>query len=103
LIGLSRLEVAPTFFTMENYVGMEELFWQRDYHNYVHEGCRVDLSALLKLHCYTSARLQEICKAKFKVRYQAQNENVRISSLLTTSNRTSFAWLHGKAKSQRLR
>jgi hypothetical protein len=51
---------------------MEEQFWQRDYHNYVHEGCRVYLSALLKMHCYTSARLQEICKAKYKVRYQAQ-------------------------------
>jgi hypothetical protein len=49
---------------------MEELFWQHDHHNYVHEGYRVDLSALLKMHCYTSVRLQEICKAKYKVRYQ---------------------------------
>jgi len=50
---------------------MEELLWQRDYHNYVHEGSRVDLSGLLEMYCYTSARLQEICKAKFKVRRQA--------------------------------
>ncbi len=56
-IGLSILQKAPMFFTMENYVSIEELFWQRDYYNYVYEGCRVDLSALLKMHCYTSARL----------------------------------------------
>ena len=47
----------------------EELLWRHDHYNYVNEGCRVDLSALLKMHCYTSARLQEICKAKYKVRY----------------------------------
>jgi hypothetical protein len=68
-IPLSIEEKAPTFLTIENYVNMEELFWQHDYYNYVHEGCRVDLSALLKIHCYTSARLQEIYKAKYKVRY----------------------------------
>jgi hypothetical protein len=75
LIGLSRLEKSPTFLTIENYVDMEEQFWLRDYHNYVHEGCRVDLSALLKMHCYTAARLQEICKATYKVRSQPQGEN----------------------------
>ena len=69
-IPLSIEEKAPTFLTIENYVDMEELLWQHDHHNYVHEGCCVDLSALLKMHCYTSARLQEICKAKYKVRYQ---------------------------------
>lgn len=57
------------FFIIENYVSMEELFWQRDYYNYVYKGCRVDLSALLKIYCYTSTRLREIYKAKFKVRY----------------------------------
>ncbi|KAG9244993.1 hypothetical protein BJ878DRAFT_40562 [Calycina marina] len=65
-IPLSIEEKAPTFLTIENYVDMEELLWQHDHHNFVHEGCRVDLSALLKMHCYTSARLQEICKAKYK-------------------------------------
>ena len=68
-IPLSIKEKAPTFLTIENYVDMEELFWHHDYHNYVHEGCCIDLSALLKIHCYTSARLQEICKAKYNVRY----------------------------------
>ena len=68
-IPLSIEEKAPIFLTIENYVDIEELFWQHNYHNYVHEGCRVDLSALLKIHRYTSARLQEIYKAKYKVRY----------------------------------
>jgi hypothetical protein len=67
-IPLSIEEKAPTFLTIENYVDMEELLWLNNYHNYVHEGSRVDYSALLKMHCYTSARLQEICKAKYKVR-----------------------------------
>lgn len=59
-------EKAPTFLIIENYVDIEELLWQYNYHNYVYKGCRVDLSALLKMHCYTSARLQEICKATYK-------------------------------------
>ena len=69
-IPLLIKEKAATFLTIENYVDMKELFWLHDHHNYVHEGGRVDLSALLKIHCFTSARLQEICKAEYKVRYQ---------------------------------
>ncbi|OBT38904.1 hypothetical protein VE00_10781 [Pseudogymnoascus sp. WSF 3629] len=65
-ILLSKEEKAPTFLTIQNYLEMEELLWQKDYHNYIHEGSRVDLSTLLKMHCYTSARLQEICQAKYK-------------------------------------
>jgi hypothetical protein len=56
-ISLSIEKKAPTFLTIENYVDMEELLWQRDHHNYVHERCRVDLSALLKMYYYTFARL----------------------------------------------
>jgi hypothetical protein len=58
----------PTFLTMENYVNMEVLLWLNDYHNYVHEGSRVDCSALLKMHCYTFVSLQETCEARYKVR-----------------------------------
>ena len=89
-IPLSIEEKAPTFLTIENYVDMEELLWQRDHHNYVHEGCRVDLSALLKMHCYTSARLQEICKATYKVRYQVSGGNETPIFVLTITNRTLF-------------
>lgn len=73
-IPLSTEEKAPTFLTIQNYLEMEELLWQGDYHNYIHEGSRVDLSTLLKMHCYTSARLQEICQAKYKVRYTPKVE-----------------------------
>jgi hypothetical protein len=59
---------------IESYVDMEELFSQHDHHNYVHERYHVDLSVLLKMHCYTSASLQETCKAKYKVRYQVGSE-----------------------------
>jgi hypothetical protein len=53
---------------MENYVNMEVLLWLNDYRNYVHEGSRVDCSALLKMHCYTFVSLQETCEARYKVR-----------------------------------
>ncbi|OAF60703.1 hypothetical protein VC83_03638 [Pseudogymnoascus destructans] len=35
-------EKEPTFLTIQNYLDMEELLWQRDHHKYIHEGCRVD-------------------------------------------------------------
>ncbi|KAK3936527.1 hypothetical protein QBC46DRAFT_366858 [Diplogelasinospora grovesii] len=35
-------------------------------HDYRHEGSRVDASNLLNTHCYTSARLQEVCGAKYQ-------------------------------------
>ena len=66
-IPLSIEEKEPTYLTIENYVAMEEFLWLNDHHDYAHEASRVDCSALLKMHCYTSARLQEICKAKYKV------------------------------------
>ncbi|KIW36203.1 uncharacterized protein PV06_11531 [Exophiala oligosperma] len=65
-IPLSIEEKEPTYLTIENYVAMEEFLWLNDHHDYAHEASRVDCSALLKMHCYTSARLQEICKAKYK-------------------------------------
>ena len=66
-IPLSVEEKEPTFLTMENYCIMEEFLWLHDHHNYVHEASRVDSSTLLKMHNSTCARLQEICKAKYKV------------------------------------
>ncbi|KIW36482.1 uncharacterized protein PV06_11297 [Exophiala oligosperma] len=66
-IPLSIEEKEPTYLTIENYVAMEEFLWLNDHHDYAHEASRVDCSAPLKMHCYTSARLQEIFKAKYKV------------------------------------
>jgi hypothetical protein len=102
IIPLSIEEKAPTFLIIENYVDMEELLWQHDHHNYVHEGCCMDLNALLKMHYYTSARLQEICKVMYKVRYQVLGGNEALSFMLTITNRTLFTWLYGKMESQRL-
>lgn len=45
------------FLIIKNYINMEELLWQHDYYNYAYEGCCVNLSALLKIHYYTFARL----------------------------------------------
>ncbi|GAB1318208.1 hypothetical protein MFIFM68171_08418 [Madurella fahalii] len=76
-IPLSIMEKEPTFLTIENYVYMQQKHWKNDYHNYVHEGVRVFPSCLLNMHCYTSARLQEICMSKI-----------------------CFAWLGGKTERQ---
>lgn len=67
-IGLKDLHRDPTFLTIENYVKLHEKLWLDDYHDYLHEGYRVDNATLLNTHCYTSARLKEVCQAKYKAR-----------------------------------
>lgn len=66
-VPLSTEEKAPTFLTIHNFVHMQEYLWQKDYYNYVHEGVRVQDSCLLNTHVGTSARLREICGARFRV------------------------------------
>ena len=56
------------FITIENYVHMQNRLWTNDFHDYVHEGSRVDNANLLNTHCFTSARCQEICQARYQVR-----------------------------------
>jgi hypothetical protein len=71
-IGLlkgKRGQKKKAFMTIENYVHMQNRLWTNDFHNYVHEGSRVDNSNLLNTHCFTSARCQEICQARYRVRY----------------------------------
>ncbi|KAI0443369.1 hypothetical protein F4803DRAFT_515037 [Xylaria telfairii] len=65
-IGLSRERKAPTFFTIESYVQLQLYLWTSDPHDYWHEGNRVDATNLLNNHCFTSARLQEVCGAKYE-------------------------------------
>ncbi|KAF5531769.1 carbonic anhydrase 2, partial [Fusarium mexicanum] len=54
------------FMTIENYVHMQNRLWTDDFHDYVHEGSRVDSANLLNTHCFTSARCQEICQATYQ-------------------------------------
>jgi hypothetical protein len=81
-VPLSTAVRETTFLTIENYVDMKELLWQRDYHNYIHEGCRVDLSGLLNMHTQSSARLREICHSKYKASYYLIKK-LNLFSLLT--------------------
>jgi hypothetical protein len=67
-LGLKDLHRDQEFLTIENYVKLHEHLWFNDHHDYVHEGCRVDNANLLNTHCFTSARLKELCQAKWKVR-----------------------------------
>ena len=67
-IGLSRKKKTPTFFTIESYTHMQLYHWLSDPHDYKHEGSRVDATNLLNNHCFTSARLQEVCGATYKAR-----------------------------------
>jgi len=65
---LKNLREDQAFLTIENYVILQEQLWFRDHYDYVHDGCRIDNSNLLNTHCFSSARLQELCQARFKVR-----------------------------------
>jgi hypothetical protein len=59
---------ALTFLTIENYVDIEELFWQRDYHDYVHEGVPCRFKCPIKdalLYCYKVIG-KEICKGELQ-------------------------------------
>jgi hypothetical protein len=56
-IPLSIEEKEPTYLTIENYVAIEEFLWLNDHYDYAHKASRVDCSALLKMHYYTSTRL----------------------------------------------
>jgi hypothetical protein len=49
-----------TYLTLENYMYMERQLWQDDGHEYIHDGYRVFISAKLKCHVFTSARVGEI-------------------------------------------
>jgi hypothetical protein len=50
----------PTYLTLENYMHMERQLWERDGHDYRHEASRVFISAKLKLHVFTPARIGEV-------------------------------------------
>lgn len=59
-IGLSDLKRPKTYMTIENFMYMERQLWQNDGHEYLHDGYRVLISAKLKCHVFTSARVGEI-------------------------------------------
>ena len=68
ILGLKDIHRDQAFLTIENYVILQEQLWFKDHYDYAHEGCRIDNANLLNTHCFSSASLQELCQAKFKVR-----------------------------------
>uniref|UniRef100_L7J0I7 Uncharacterized protein n=1 Tax=Pyricularia oryzae (strain P131) TaxID=1143193 RepID=L7J0I7_PYRO1 len=62
-IGLSDLKRPKTYMTIENFMYMERQLWQSDGHEYLHDGYRVLISAKLKCHVFTSARVGEISES----------------------------------------
>ncbi|KAF4943641.1 hypothetical protein FSARC_14865 [Fusarium sarcochroum] len=66
-LGLKNVNREQGFLTHDNFVKLHEKLWFNDHHDYVHEGYRVDNATLLNCHCYTSARLSELCEAKYGV------------------------------------
>ncbi|KAL7940599.1 hypothetical protein V8C42DRAFT_362174 [Trichoderma barbatum] len=66
-IGLLKdVHRTKKFFTIENYSHMQTFHWEKDFYNYIHEGSRIDSTNLLNAHCFTSARLSEICQATYQ-------------------------------------
>ena len=59
-IGLSLMTRPKTFLTVENYMYLERQLWENDPYEYVHEAYRVFISAKLKDHVCTPARVGEI-------------------------------------------
>ncbi|KAK3984490.1 hypothetical protein QBC44DRAFT_336862 [Cladorrhinum sp. PSN332] len=57
---------SKTFLTIKNYVHMQERHWYDDFYDYLNEGYRVDNTNLLNTHCFTSARLSEVCQAVYE-------------------------------------
>ncbi|KKO96715.1 hypothetical protein THAR02_11181 [Trichoderma harzianum] len=64
-IGLEKDKGEKKFLTIENYVHMQTFLWEQDFHDYVHEGVRTDYTNLFNIHCFTSARLSELCQAYY--------------------------------------
>ncbi|KAH6995448.1 hypothetical protein BKA56DRAFT_509091 [Ilyonectria sp. MPI-CAGE-AT-0026] len=65
-IGLSDATRPKHYLTLENYMYLERQLWQEDGHEYKHEGYRVLISAKLKCHVYTPARLGEISESSVR-------------------------------------
>ncbi|KAK3938869.1 hypothetical protein QBC46DRAFT_365220 [Diplogelasinospora grovesii] len=95
-LGLKDLHREQAFLTIENYVKLHELLWLNDHHDYVHDGCRVDNANLLNTHCFTSARLKELCQAKYKVRGKQVVPVPTRAHLVTGSCLPSFRWKDGQ-------
>jgi L-lactate utilization protein LutC len=64
--GLPNSTKDKAYLTKPIYVKLYEHLWDQDSHEYKHEGSRVDASTLLNIHCYSSARLQEVCGTRYK-------------------------------------
>lgn len=73
-IGLSKQIKGQTFLTIPIYVHLYVQQWAHDSHEYKHEGSRVDAATLVNSHCYTSARLREVCGALYKVNLRSRKE-----------------------------
>jgi hypothetical protein len=74
-LGLSSEKKDKPFFTKPLYLRLYSRMWTQDFHDYRHEGSRVDASTLLNTHCYTSARLSELCAAVYKVSDETKRNN----------------------------
>lgn len=85
------------FLTIENYVKLHELLWFNDHHDYTHEGARVDNGCLLNSHCFTAARVQELCQAKYEARDPIL---VIAASQYLQSYRTSCSWSDGTTENR---
>lgn len=69
-MDLSAERRPRTYLTLENYVHLEKQLWQEDGHEYVHDGYRVLISAKLKCHVYTPARIGEISEGSTRRKTQ---------------------------------
>jgi hypothetical protein len=79
-IGLSTATRPKNYLTLENYMYMERQLWQSDGHEYVHEAYRVFISAKLKCHVFTPARLGEVSEASTR-RGTGKGQRYKVSNV----------------------
>ncbi|KAM7212780.1 Protein of unknown function (DUF3435) domain containing protein [Rhypophila decipiens] len=92
-LGLSLMTRTRTYITLENYMYLERQLWENDPHDYVHEAYRVFISAKLKDHLYTPARLGELSEGSTR-RKTGEGLRYRDTVLLV-------AWKNGRPELRR--
>ncbi|KAM7186433.1 hypothetical protein V8F33_011826 [Rhypophila sp. PSN 637] len=92
-LGLSLMTRTRTYITLENYMYLERQLWENNPYNYIHEVYRVFISAKLKDHLYTPARLGELSEGSTR---RKTSEGLRYRDMVLL-----VAWKNGRPELRR--
>ena len=66
-IALSTAQRERQYYTLRDYVTVQRQRWENDWHDYVHDMCRVLDTAAEQLFVYSSARIGELFESSVRV------------------------------------